>query len=63
EYRDDRFIAALSLSSYKDNDLFYLARAVTPGEFTVPPSLVEDMYRPEIRAVGKADGQMVITEK
>ncbi len=62
EYRDDRYIAALTLSGYSDNNLFYLARAVTPGTYTVPPSLVEDMYRPEIRAIGESVGKMVISE-
>ena len=63
EYRDDRFVAALSLSRYNANHLFYIARAVTPGTYTVPPSLVEDMYRPEIRAIGKTIDKMVISEK
>jgi uncharacterized protein YfaS (alpha-2-macroglobulin family) len=62
EYRDDRFVAALALSRYNDNHLFYIARAVTPGTYTVPPSLVEDMYRPEIRAIGKTIEKMVISE-
>ena len=35
-------------------ELFYLVRAVTPGTYTVPPPLVEDMYRPDLRGVGKA---------
>jgi len=60
EYRDDRFVAALALSSYRDNHVFYLARAVTPGEYTVPPSLVEDMYRPEIRAIGDKEVKLII---
>jgi uncharacterized protein YfaS (alpha-2-macroglobulin family) len=29
----------------------YLARAVTPGKFTVPPVSAECMYDPEIRSV------------
>jgi len=62
EYRDDRYVAALSLSRYNQNHLFYIARAVTPGTYTVPPSLVEDMYRPEIRAIGKTIDKMVISE-
>ncbi|HFC30014.1 MAG TPA: hypothetical protein ENJ44_03105, partial [Oceanospirillales bacterium] len=62
EYRDDRFITALSLSSYRTSHVFYLARAVTPGTYTIPPTLVEDMYRPEIRAVGEDEGKMLITE-
>jgi len=54
EYRDDRYVAALKLSTYDTARLFYLVRAVTPGTYTVPPSLVEDMYRPDMRGVGKA---------
>jgi alpha-2-macroglobulin len=27
-------------------------RAVTPGTYTVPPPLVEDMYRPAVRGIG-----------
>ena len=54
EYRDDRYVAALKLSRGSTAKVFYLVRAVTPGTYTVPPPLVEDMYRPEIRGVGKS---------
>lgn len=54
EYRDDRFVAALKLDIGKTARVFYLVRAVTPGTYTVPPSLVEDMYRPQLRGVGKS---------
>lgn len=54
EYRDDRYVAALKLDSGNTARVFYLVRAVTPGTYTVPPSLVEDMYRPDLRGVGKA---------
>ncbi|CAN4278947.1 alpha-2-macroglobulin family protein [Pseudoxanthomonas sp. LjRoot125] len=54
EFRDDRYVAALKLDRGGTAKLFYLVRAVTPGTYTVPPSLVEDMYRPDIRGVGKA---------
>ena len=54
EYRDDRYVAALKLDAGDTARVFYLVRAVTPGTYTVPPSLVEDMYRPELRGVGKA---------
>lgn len=54
EFRDDRYVAALKLSAGNTAKVFYLVRAVTPGTYTVPPSLVEDMYRPELRGVGKA---------
>ena len=54
EYRDDRFVAALKLNGGQTARVFYLVRAVTPGTYTVPPSLVEDMYRPQLRGVGKS---------
>lgn len=60
EYRDDRFVAALDLKA--DDGSFrvaYLARAVTPGDYTVPSVEVEDMYKPEYRARGAA-GRAVI---
>lgn len=52
EYRDDRFVAALTVDEDSAKDLFYLARAVTPGEYRVPPPYVEDMYRPYHHAIG-----------
>lgn len=54
EFRDDRYVAALALSSGSKAQVYYLVRAVTPGTYTVPPSLVEDMYRPELRGVGRS---------
>ncbi len=35
--------------------MFYLVRAVTPGTYSVPPPLVEDMYRPQLRGVGRSN--------
>ncbi|WP_355582927.1 alpha-2-macroglobulin [Xanthomonas cannabis] len=54
EFRDDRYVAALALSSGSKAQVYYLVRAVSPGTYTVPPSLVEDMYRPELRGVGRS---------
>jgi uncharacterized protein YfaS (alpha-2-macroglobulin family) len=54
EFRDDRYVAALKLDAGRAADVFYLVRAVTPGEYAVPPPLAEDMYRPELRGVGQA---------
>ncbi|MGO1892513.1 MAG: alpha-2-macroglobulin family protein, partial [Luteimonas sp.] len=54
EFRDDRYVAALNLRRGSTARLFYLVRAVTPGTYTVPPPMVEDMYRPELRGVGRA---------
>lgn len=63
EYRDDRYAAALSLRRGATARVFYVVRAVTPGTYTVPPPLVEDMYRPAIRGYGvSAVGQLTVEE-
>lgn len=55
EYRDDRYVAALDLRYARERaNLFYLMRAVTPGDYKVPPPYVEDMYRAQRRGVGQA---------
>jgi uncharacterized protein YfaS (alpha-2-macroglobulin family) len=54
EFREDRYVAALDLNGGNDAKVFYLLRAVTPGTYVVPPPQVEDMYRPELRSVGRA---------
>lgn len=54
EFRDDRYVAALSLDRGDAAHVFYLVLAVTPGTYAVPPPLVQDMYRPQIRGIGKA---------
>jgi hypothetical protein len=53
EYRDDRFMTALNIGYSETCRIFYAVRVVSPGVFKVPPPLVEDMYRPYIRGVGK----------
>ncbi|HBS63685.1 MAG TPA: hypothetical protein DEB32_13405, partial [Stenotrophomonas sp.] len=55
EFRDDRYVAALKLSRGSTAKVFYLVRAVTPGTYRVPPPLVEDMYRPDLRGVGRSN--------
>ena len=48
ERRDDRYIAALDLrENAAEFTLAYVVRAVTPGDFTYPALVVEDMYEPE----------------
>ena len=54
EFRDDRYVAALNLYKGQQAHVFYLVRAVSPGTFQVPPPLIEDMYRPQVRGVGKS---------
>ena len=60
EFRDDRYVAALNLDGYGTTHLLYLARAVTPGTYRVPPPQVESMYRPNWQAVGETLPEMVI---
>ncbi|WP_337239863.1 alpha-2-macroglobulin [Proteus faecis] len=55
EYRDDRFVAAISVDKYRPTTLLYLARAVTPGSYQVPPPQVESMYVPYWRAIGATE--------
>lgn len=54
EYRDDRYIAAIQLYAGQKSQLFYIVRAVSPGNYKVPTPLIEDMYRPTMRGVGAA---------
>jgi len=54
EFRDDRYVAALALERGQRAHVFYLVRAVSPGSFLVPPPLVEDMYRPGVRGIGRS---------
>ncbi|MFY9963078.1 MAG: alpha-2-macroglobulin family protein, partial [Pseudomonas sp.] len=60
EFRDDRYVAALPVNSYGTTHLLYLARAVTPGTYRVPPPQVESMYRPNMQSVGESAGEMVV---
>lgn len=48
----DRYVAAVDLHEGVRTDLLYLARAVTPGVYRVPPPLVESMYRPSLQGRG-----------
>jgi uncharacterized protein YfaS (alpha-2-macroglobulin family) len=60
EFRDDRYVAAASIEGTVT--VFYRVRVVTPGRFVVPAPVVEDMYRPDIRAVGAQTSGLVITD-
>ncbi len=58
EARDDRFVGAIDLRGTRYN-FAYMARAVTPGAYTMPGAQVEDMYRPGVFA-RSAPGQIRI---
>ncbi|MGB3916783.1 MAG: alpha-2-macroglobulin [Thiothrix litoralis] len=60
EFRDDRYVAALPLDAKARHHLFYMVRVVSPGKFVVPPTYVEDMYRPELNGMGAAPSDLVI---
>jgi uncharacterized protein YfaS (alpha-2-macroglobulin family) len=63
ELRDDRYVASLPISrSNPGFTVAYLARAVTPGVFTMPGVFVESMYRPDLRARAAA-GQMIVAPR
>lgn len=59
EFRDDRYVAALDLAS-GETTLLYLVRAVSPGSFTLPRAMIEDMYRPELRAYSDGTPESVV---
>ncbi|MFO1017900.1 MAG: alpha-2-macroglobulin [Hyphomonadaceae bacterium] len=48
ESRDDRFVASANLRG--QFRYAYIARAVSPGRYTMPAAQVEDMYRPGVMA-------------
>ncbi len=60
EFRDDRFVAALPINQGQHVTLLYLARAVTPGTYQVPPPQVESMYVPAWRATGAVLNQLTV---
>lgn len=61
EYRQDRFLAAVDRMDNQPFRLAYVVRAVSPGVFHHPAASVEDMYRPDFRAVGDT-GRVTVTE-
>ena len=60
EYRDDRYVAALSIPKDEVKHILYLARAVTPGRYLVPPAQVASMYRPDWQALSASEQPMRI---
>jgi uncharacterized protein YfaS (alpha-2-macroglobulin family) len=62
-FRDDRFVAAVELTPERpDFRIAYLARAVVPGSFKVPGTLVEDFAAPE-RFARTGAGSLVIAPR
>lgn len=69
--RDDRYVVAFDTENLERDEknkkmktyrAAYLMRAVTPGDYILPPVEVEDMYRPEYRARTGAKKVRVVKE-
>lgn len=60
EFRDDRFVAAFERDGGGEFLVAYVVRAVTPGVYTHPAAVVQDMYRPQFNA-RTAAGMMEVT--
>jgi uncharacterized protein YfaS (alpha-2-macroglobulin family) len=59
EARAERFVAAVDWVNGGSLRLAYMVRAVSAGDFHHPAALVEDMYRPQLRATS-ASGRVTI---
>ncbi len=60
EFRSERFLSALNVTSAQPVQLAYIVRAVSPGEFHHPAASVEDMYRPQYRGNTAASRLIVL---
>lgn len=60
EFRDDRYVAALELNADATHHLFYMVRVISGGNTVIPPPYMEDMYRPDIHAIGSTPGRLLI---
>lgn len=61
-YRDDRYITVFDLLPNRAAQFSYLLRATNTGEYTVPSTLVESMYRNERHGRHHAFGRLVIAD-
>ncbi|MFL6247301.1 MAG: alpha-2-macroglobulin family protein [Thermoanaerobaculia bacterium] len=50
DIRDDRVLFFVDLNAYGKLAFYTVARAITPGEFRLPPAQAEAMYAPSFRA-------------
>jgi len=51
---DDRYFAVMDNRQPRKFAFAYMVRAITPGQYTMAPALIEDMYSPQYKAIGKA---------
>ena len=59
----DRYVTQLALQPNQQVELAYLARAVTPGTYRVPPPLVESMYRPSLQGRGATPAELTVSAR
>ena len=60
EYRDDQFVMALDSARKRNQRIYYIVRAVSAGDYKIPPTFAEDMYRPQIRHQGADAGRLKV---
>ena len=53
-FKDDRYVAAIDIPAKREQILYFLSRAVTPGEYKVPPAMAESMYKPAYRGISNS---------
>ena len=56
-------VTQLALQPNQQVELAYLARAVTPGTYRVPPPLVESMYRPSLQGRGATPAELTVSTR
>lgn len=60
EYRDDRYMAAMDLRPNDEEVVYFISRAINPGQYTVPPAQIESMYSPQINGLGASMGSITV---
>ena len=60
EFRMDRFLNAVKWGRKEVLQMAYIVRAVSPGVFRQPAALVEDIYRPSLRATTGANSVTIL---
>ena len=60
EFREDRYVAAMELSDSGSFMVYFLMRAVNPGNYVAPVTLVESMYTPTLNGTGNTLGRVTI---
>lgn len=53
-FKDDRYVAAVDIPEKREQVVYFLSRAVTPGHYLVPPVQAESMYKPAHRGVANS---------